>query len=99
MRPERRRLYHGQADRCMLGARQVTMPDPRVMDLVKELAEGPIPDWNPPPTILVLNKVCVPPPASSTAPNSKLEPRIVSAALCHAVPRRSQDLPGGCGAA
>lgn len=36
---------------------QVTMPDPRVEHLVRELAAGPIPNWSPPPCLLVLNKV------------------------------------------
>ncbi|KAK9792758.1 hypothetical protein WJX73_009051 [Symbiochloris irregularis] len=37
--------------------RQVTLPDPRVVHLVEELAAGPIPNWSCPPCLLVLNKV------------------------------------------
>ncbi|KAK9837015.1 hypothetical protein WJX81_007236 [Elliptochloris bilobata] len=37
--------------------RQVTRPDPRVLALVEHLAQGPLPDWDPPPALLVLNKV------------------------------------------
>lgn len=36
---------------------QVTQPDPRVLALLEELARGPMPDWDPPPALLVLNKV------------------------------------------
>ena len=36
---------------------QVTQPDPRVLALLEELARDPMPDWDPPPALLVLNKV------------------------------------------
>ena len=36
---------------------QVAQPDPRVLALLEELARGPMPDWDPPPALLVLNKV------------------------------------------
>ncbi len=31
--------------------------DPRVLALVEHMARGPLPDWDPPPALLVLNKV------------------------------------------
>lgn len=36
---------------------QIVKPDIRVYNLVEELASGPLPSWNPVPTVLVLNKV------------------------------------------
>jgi hypothetical protein len=36
---------------------QIMQPDPRVVKLVQELAEGPLPDWESPPALLILNKV------------------------------------------
>lgn len=36
---------------------QITEPDTRVMHLVEELAAGPLPSWEAPPALLVLNKV------------------------------------------
>lgn len=42
----------GQAARV-----QIRQPDPRVLRLVRELSEGPLPNWTPPPCILVFNKV------------------------------------------
>ena len=36
---------------------QITEPDERVVQLVEELAAGPLPSWDPPPALLLLNKV------------------------------------------
>ena len=36
---------------------QIVKPDIRVYQLVEELSSGPLPDWNPLPTTLILNKV------------------------------------------
>ncbi len=36
---------------------QITEPDERVLQLVEELAAGPLPSWDPPPALLLLNKV------------------------------------------
>lgn len=38
---------------------QITEPDTRVMHLVEEMAAGPLPSWEAPPALLVLNKVSV----------------------------------------
>lgn len=35
---------------------QVERPDARVLQLVQELADGPLPAWDPPPSALILNK-------------------------------------------
>ncbi|BDA47463.1 probable GTPase Era at C-terminar half [Coccomyxa sp. Obi] len=37
--------------------RQITEPDERVVKLVEELAAGPLPSWEPPPAVLLLNKI------------------------------------------
>ncbi|EIE23555.1 GTP-binding protein Era [Coccomyxa subellipsoidea C-169] len=37
--------------------RQITEPDERVLQLVEELAAGPLPSWDPPPALLLLNKI------------------------------------------
>ena len=46
----------GSAGDEALCVEQVTQPDPRVLALLEELARGPMPDWDPPPALLVLNK-------------------------------------------
>ena len=38
---------------------QILKPDIRVYGLVEELASGPLPSWDPLPTVLILNKVCL----------------------------------------
>ena len=43
---------------CVFFGPQVVQSDPRVLALVEHLAEGPLPDWDPPPALLVLNKAC-----------------------------------------
>ena len=50
------RWMHAMVPRVLM-VRQVEDPDDRVTQLVSELAAGPIPGWDPPPSILVLNKV------------------------------------------
>ncbi len=42
------------------GVMQILKPDIRVYGLVEELASGPLPSWDPLPTVLILNKVCLP---------------------------------------
>lgn len=39
---------------------QITEPDERVVKMVEELAAGPLPSWEPPPAVLLLNKVTCP---------------------------------------
>ena len=36
---------------------QIVKPDIRVYQLVEELSSGPLPNWSPLPTTLILNKV------------------------------------------
>ncbi len=50
---------------CCLSV-QITEPDERVVKLVEELAAGPLPSWEPPPAVLLLNKVICSRPEAHT---------------------------------